>query len=65
MSDEMYSLDDARAELLRRECAAEGHDYEVIAVRTLGNAGHPIDVRCTRCGQHWPIPRTQEDSDRG
>lgn len=63
MTDERYTLDEARAELARRACAADGHAYDVIAVRTLAGAGHPVGVRCRRCHSHWSIAQPQEQGE--
>ncbi len=56
MTEQRYTLDEARTELARQECAADGHNYDVISSRSFENpAGTPVDVRCARCKTHWPI----------
>jgi hypothetical protein len=58
MTEPRYTLDEAKAEIARQECATYGHDYMTV-VWMGGN--EPTGVTCSRCGQHWPIaPTTQE-----
>jgi len=52
-----YSLDEARRELARRECAMLGHDWAI--VERLG--GWPGSVICERCAEsHHVVPPTVE-----
>jgi hypothetical protein len=50
--EQRYTLDEARAELARRECEQLGHDWSMIAVRCTGEAGEaPVAITCERrCG---------------
>lgn len=41
-----YTLDEAAAELARRECAAHGHSWNVVQ----DAAGCPVRVFCDNCG---------------
>ena len=53
MSDEakMFTLDEAKVELARRECRESGHTWSVIEDRTFADpAGEPTHVVCSRCG---------------
>ncbi|MBP2703511.1 hypothetical protein JOL79_06825 [Microbispora sp. RL4-1S] len=47
-----YTLDEAAAELARRECEQRGHDWTMHAVRTMDSPGEvPIAIGCERpCG---------------
>jgi hypothetical protein len=47
-----YTLAEARAELARRECAAYGHDIEIVSVD-----GRPVSLVCGRgCGHPgWAV----------
>ncbi len=60
MDEQLYTLDEARAELARQACNQDGHDYSVVAVKSLAEAGEPCGVRCDRCHSYWPIGQTQE-----
>lgn len=48
----LYTLEEARRELSKAECRADGHDWEIVAVRMMGEMeGGPIGLRCDRaCG---------------
>lgn len=51
-----YTLEEAAAELARQECEKDGHDYSVISTRSLDElAGHPLNVKCDRCGFYWQV----------
>jgi hypothetical protein len=50
-STKTYTLSEATAELARRECAAHGHDFDIIST----GAGEPIKLRCGRCGRSWGV----------
>ena len=64
MTEPRYTLAEARAELARQECIHNGHDYDVLDNRTMGNSpGHPIEVYCTTCHSTWPIARPQRDTE--
>ena len=47
-----YTLDEARVELARGECAVHGHDFEI--VQAFGNNA-PVKIFCDRCGRSWPV----------
>jgi ribosomal protein S27AE len=49
--DGTYTLEQARIELARRECAAAGHDFNIIST----GAGDPVKIVCGRCGKRWGI----------
>lgn len=49
-----YTLSEAAMEIKRRECAMNGHSYDVL--QQVGQAG-PTAVICTRCGKSWGIER--------
>jgi hypothetical protein len=34
MSEQRYTLDEARLELARRQCAQHGHDFEIVSIRS-------------------------------
>ncbi|GHE32322.1 hypothetical protein GCM10017673_39030 [Streptosporangium violaceochromogenes] len=56
MPEPTYTLDEARAELGRRECRAHGHDYEHVgAPRTDTGERDLAGVVCPQCGRSWPI----------
>lgn len=62
MSDrQRYTLDEARRELARRECAMHGHDVETILIV---QTGQPRLLLCARCGQSWDVaPHVDRDKD--
>lgn len=55
VTERVYTLDEAKDELARKECARNGHDYRVISTKTFGGAGRPLSVVCDECGEHWKI----------
>lgn len=57
MADEpMFTLDGAAREIARRECALNGHDYNVVTTMELG----PVSLACERCGASWKV---EQDAD--
>lgn len=51
MTGQLYTLGEAAAELARRQCAAEGHDWTLLVVTTMGDGDRPYSVDCARrCG---------------
>jgi hypothetical protein len=52
MDEQRYTLEEAKLELAREECALYGHDFDVIA-----NAGNiPLAVVCSRCDHpSWKV----------
>jgi hypothetical protein len=59
VSDEpRYTLNEAKLELNRQECARHGHDYNIIAnpVGSWRRDGHePTEVVCDRCKKRWTV----------
>lgn len=51
MSEQTYTLNEAQAELARRECAAHGHSFQIIQT----GEGEPIKLWCDRCGRSWKV----------
>ncbi|WP_433357777.1 hypothetical protein ACQP25_44365 (plasmid) [Microtetraspora malaysiensis] len=48
----LYTLEEARAEMARRECTAHGHDFEhIIDTRT----ADPVRLFCPRCKTTWTV----------
>lgn len=52
-SQPVYTLDQARTELAHQQCRAQGHDLQVLDVRTMGGDHTPCSVRCDRCHRTW------------
>lgn len=51
---ERYTLEEARVEMARQECAVHGHDFDVIEEFGAG----PVALICSRgCGESWPVSR--------
>lgn len=50
VDDRRYTLDEARAELARRQCEIEGHDLEIVLT-----AYEPTGAVCSRCAASWKI----------
>lgn len=56
MSDQpRYTESEWRKREAKRVCLRDGHDYDVIAVRTVEDAGAPVSVRCLVCRKGWAI----------
>lgn len=53
MAEPTYTLNEAREELARRQCAAGGHDFETV----LNGCGEPVQMFCSNaCGRGpWNI----------
>jgi hypothetical protein len=49
-----YTLAEAAAELVRRECLYWGHCYHV-SEYSQGGERWPIVVQCMRCGADWKV----------
>ncbi|GAA4075814.1 hypothetical protein ACFFOS_27930 [Nocardioides kongjuensis] len=59
MSEQLFTLADAKLELARQDCAAYGHTWRVVDARTVDQpAGLPIEVVCDRCTVHYAIVST-------
>lgn len=54
MSEERYTLAEARRMLTEATCADRGHDYQIILA--MGNNA-PHEVVCLRCGDRWVVAR--------
>lgn len=55
MSDQpVYTFDEWRVLMARRECATHGHDFDVL--QKMG--GEPYMVLCGRCGQKWSVQQS-------
>ena len=52
-----YTLEEAKAEIARRQCAQEGHYYNVL---TTHGTNAPVSVICDRCGQSWGIESPEQ-----
>ncbi|MEV7013288.1 hypothetical protein [Streptosporangium sp. NPDC051022] len=52
MSEETYTLDEARTVLADQECQHHGHDIEVT---TRHGSPDPVSVFCSRCGDAWTV----------
>ena len=56
MTELTYTLAEARAEIARRECRNEGHDFDVVTSVTLADlSGEPIGIQCRRCSKSWKV----------
>ena len=55
-----YTLDEARRELARRECAADGHAWDVVT----GSGARPILLFCDRCHRSWSVGQEKSGEDR-
>lgn len=54
--EKRYTLAEAAAELARRECQENGHDFSVVGHRSYDDwAGTPVAVRCDRCREEWSV----------
>ncbi len=54
--EKRYTLAEAAAELARRECQEDGHDFSVLWHRSYDDwAGTPMAVQCDRCGEKWSV----------
>lgn len=54
MADEQrFTLEEARQELARQDCLADGHDFDVVA--TFASDGAPAYVTCSRCARSWAV----------
>lgn len=55
-----YTLDEAKRELARRECALQGHDFDVVV-----DLNEPARFYCSRCGTSWAVqqPTTTTDDE--
>lgn len=51
--EKLYTLDEARDEIARRECSVIGHSYEKIVTFQ----GTPTALLCERCGDGWMVVR--------
>ena len=58
-AEQRYTLTEARQELNRRQCAAHGHDIDIICS---GMSGDPVRLVCGRCGKSWNVQPTQEEA---
>lgn len=60
----LYTLADARRALALEECHQYGHQWEVVAVRTLADPyGTPVAVQCTRCTESHAVAADPTDPD--
>lgn len=58
MSDEpRYTLEEAKLEIARRQCAMNGHDFEL--VMQIGKAW-PTAILCERCGEQREVGFVEE-----
>lgn len=56
MTEQLFTLDQARVEIAMQDCRAYGHQWQVIDVRTMDDpAGTPVEVQCTRCACHFKV----------
>lgn len=56
MSEQLFTLEQAKVELARQDCRQYGHTWRVIAARTTEEpAGRPLEAVCDRCTQHHAI----------
>ncbi|MBG0818723.1 hypothetical protein [Planomonospora sp. ID82291] len=53
MTERLWTLEEARAELVRRECRT-GHDLTTVTANTL-QPHDPVALLCERCGKRWPV----------
>ncbi|PRX91964.1 hypothetical protein CLV72_11237 [Allonocardiopsis opalescens] len=51
-----YTLREARQELARRECNANGHDFTPI---TPAYSPDPVRFVCGNCGRSWQVTEAQ------
>lgn len=59
MSEQLFTLEQAKVELARADCAAFGHQWQVADVRTVEvPAGYPVEVKCNRCTVHHAVVQT-------
>lgn len=56
MTEQRFTLDEARAELARQECREQGHTWSVVESRTFADpAGTPVAVVCDRCRESHSV----------
>lgn len=56
MTEQLFTLDEARKELALQQCREFGHNWSVVAPRTYADpCGTPIEVRCERCRQFHKV----------
>ena len=51
MSEEKYTLAEARDILRAAECAMHGHDFDVVT----NGMDKPTAIICSRCGKSWAM----------
>lgn len=50
--DRGYTLEEAEAEIAKRDCAISGHDFEIFEV---DQSHGPAGIICSRCGLRWAV----------
>lgn len=49
MSEQRYTLAEARLEMRRQQCSRHGHDFDIIQ-----SMGEPVRLVCP-CGRYWSV----------
>jgi hypothetical protein len=56
MTEQLYTLADAKRELALQDCQQYGHSWDAVTIRTMADpAGTPVGVQCTRCGEFHAV----------
>ena len=58
MTEQLYTLDEAKRLLAEDACHRIGHDLETF---TVDKSVDPVAITCTRCGKGWAVVE-KEDS---
>lgn len=60
MTEQRFTLEEARRELALRECAEHGHGWSVVTARELCDRfDRPVSVVCSTCGEVHAVEVTR------